>query len=279
MEFLGENRTSKPFFAYVAPPAPHAPFTPADRHKNAFRNVKAPRTPNFNMPSGNLDKHWLVSFGKEIPGSVLTKLDMYYRMRWQSLLAVDDIIGNLVNKLKSIDELDNTYILYTSDNGYHIGQFAQPMDKRQPYETDIRVPLVVRGPRIGRKQISEAPVSLVDLVPTVKDLVGGLKYGDEDGISIRKFMETPNVIDKAFHRQLLIQYWGEGNAQTYNPSCPWSKDDKLAGCNLDTDCHCSDSSNNTYACVRHFAYRTDRLYCEFKDSEVSFFFVVYFDWK
>lgn len=273
MNFLGKGRssTTKPFFAYVAPPAPHQPFTPADRHKDTFPDMKAPRTPNYNMPSGNLDKHWLVSFNRKIPDSLLTTLDMYYRMRWQSLLAVDEIIGNLVKLLKSIDELDNTYILYTSDNGYHVGQFAQPMDKRQPYETDIRIPFVVRGPNVGRKQISEAPIALVDLVPTIKDLAGGMKYGNEDGISIRKFMESPNVIDKSFHRQLLIQYWGEGNEDSYNPKCPWKKEDKLAQCNLNTDCHCSDSWNNTYSCVRHFAYRTNRLYCEFKDTEVGFF--------
>ncbi|KAL5277836.1 GNS family protein [Megaselia abdita] len=267
IDFLKGQHTSKPFFAYVAPPAPHQPFTPADRHKDAFPDVKAPRTPNFNIPSGNLDKHWLVSFSTKIPDSLLTTMDMYYRMRWQSLLAVDEMIGNLVKTLKSIDELDNTYILFTSDNGYHIGQFAQPWDKRQPYETDIRVPFVIRGPNIGAKQISEAPVSLVDLVPTVKDLAGGMKYGNEDGISIRKFMESPNVIDKSFHRQLLIQYWGEGNFKMYEPKCPFTKEDELAGCSKEAGCHCEDSRNNTYACVRHFAYRTNRIYCEFKDNE------------
>uniref|UniRef100_T1GS38 Sulfatase N-terminal domain-containing protein n=1 Tax=Megaselia scalaris TaxID=36166 RepID=T1GS38_MEGSC len=223
VKFLNEKH-EKPFFAYVAPPAPHEPFTPADRHKNTFADVTAPRTPNFNIPSD-------------------------------------------CGSMKRTDELDNTYIIYTSDNGYHIGQFAQPKDKRQPYETDIRVPLVVRGPNIGRKVMSEVPVALVDLVPTVKDLAGGITYGNEDGISIRKFMEFPNAIDKSFHRQLLIQYWGEGNLQSYSPECPWKREDRLAQCHLNTDCHCTDSWNNTYACVRHFAYRTNRIYCEFKDNE------------
>lgn len=275
VKFLNEKH-EKPFFAYVAPPAPHEPFTPADRHKNTFADVTAPRTPNFNIPSGNLDKHWLISFSQKISDSLLPTLDLYYRHRWQSLLAVDEMIGQIVEALKRTDELDNTYIIYTSDNGYHIGQFAQPKDKRQPYETDIRVPLVVRGPNIGRKVMSEVPVALVDLVPTVKDLAGGITYGNEDGISIRKFMEFPNAIDKSFHRQLLIQYWGEGNLQSYSPECPWKREDRLAQCHLNTDCHCTDSWNNTYACVRHFAYRTNRIYCEFKDNEVSYFCVDFY---
>ncbi|KAH9508518.1 hypothetical protein Btru_055406 [Bulinus truncatus] len=63
-------------------------------------------------------------------------------------------------------ELDNTYIFFTSDNGYHLGQFSLPYDKRQPYDFDIQVPLMVRGPGIKPNTTSEELIMTVDLAPT-----------------------------------------------------------------------------------------------------------------
>lgn len=112
----------------------------------------------------------------------LSKLIGGFFCRWQTLLSVDDMVGLLVKKLEGIKELNNTYIFYTSDNGYHTGadvrvateytlhlllwelpnthppsllfsgQFSLPIDKRQLYEFDIKVPLMVRGPGIKPKQ-------------------------------------------------------------------------------------------------------------------------------
>ncbi|MEQ2191270.1 hypothetical protein XENOCAPTIV_025214 [Xenoophorus captivus] len=62
--------------------------------------------------------------------------------RWQTLLSVDDLVEKIVKKLEVRGELENTYIFFTSDNGYHTGQFSLPLDKRQLYEFDIRVPLM-----------------------------------------------------------------------------------------------------------------------------------------
>lgn len=99
--------------------------------------------------------------------------------RWQTLLSVDDLVEKIVKKLEVRGELDNTYIFFTSDNGYHTGmcvkdtflkkpdrhgenllvslsgQFSLPLDKRQLYEFDIKVPLMVRGPNIKPNQTSQ----------------------------------------------------------------------------------------------------------------------------
>lgn len=233
----------------VAPPAAHEPFTPAKRHESFFGNVTALRTPNFNIESKELDKHWLV----RMPPSPLTPdlvatIDNYYRQRWQTLLAVDELIESMVTLLKRMNLYDNTYIIFTSDNGYHLGQFAMPYDKRQPYETDIRVPFIVSGPGIRAKHVIEHPITLIDLMPTIFDWAGIDKPEGLDGQSFcslvnthsntiedtqptttenSEYEETSTAASEKFERQLLIEYWGEGNVDTFNPHCPWHPKDRL----------------------------------------------------
>ncbi|XP_039224890.1 N-acetylglucosamine-6-sulfatase-like isoform X2 [Crotalus tigris] len=103
-----------------------------------------------------LDKHWLIRQAKTpMTNSSVQFLDDAFRKRWRTLLSVDDLIEKLVKKLQFQRELDNTYIFYTSDNGFHTGQFSLPIDKRQLYEFDIKVPLLVRGPGIKPNQINK----------------------------------------------------------------------------------------------------------------------------
>ena len=103
----------------------------------------------------------------------MAEVDKVFRNRWRTLLSVDDMVAGLVARLgEEVDLLDNTYILYTSDHGYHLGEFAMPIDKRQPYEFDIRVPFILRGPGIPANTISNVPVLMVDLAPTLLDIAG-----------------------------------------------------------------------------------------------------------
>lgn len=118
----------------VATPAAHSPFTPAKRHEGTFDNVKAVRTPNFNIESDELDKHWLVRMPPSpLPDNIIDNIDLIYRNRWRTLLAVDEMVEKIVLQLKNLNLLENTYIVYTSDHGFHMGQFSMPYDKRQPY--------------------------------------------------------------------------------------------------------------------------------------------------
>lgn len=102
----------------------------------------------------------------------LETMRSFHIHRWQTLLAVDELIATAINTLKDLGELNETYVILTSDNGFHLGQFAQGADKRQPYETDIRVPFIVRGPQVQRKSINNSPVVLIDLAPTILELAG-----------------------------------------------------------------------------------------------------------
>ncbi|XP_052861776.1 N-acetylglucosamine-6-sulfatase-like [Anopheles cruzii] len=261
--FLSSMDGKQNFFAMVAPSAPHAPFTPANRHKNLFPDVKAVRTPNFNIPSGPLDKHWLLTMQPSVlPESLMEQLDSIQRKRWQTLVGVDEMVLAIVRRLKEKNLLENTYIFYTSDNGYHIGQFAQAYDKRQPYETDIRVPFLVKGPSVHPKSLSDIPIALIDVAPTILKIAGLQIPISMDGVPI-----PLNEGRSTTERQILIEYWGEGNTETYNDECPWQAADRLQLCSIDAACHCQDAWNNTYNCVRHVAIDLNFIYCEFKDNE------------
>ncbi|XP_075158665.1 N-acetylglucosamine-6-sulfatase-like [Haematobia irritans] len=270
LDFLNRRDKTKPFFAMVAPPAPHQPFTPAERHKGVFAGTKAKRTPSYNKP--DLGKHWLVGESKKISENTLKLMDSFFQQRWESLLSVDELVKDVKEYLENSGDLDNTYVIFTSDNGYHIGQFAQPFDKRQPYETDIHIPLLMRGPTIMPGVVA-APTLLIDILPTIMEWSKIPMDPLMDGISLHPFLTNAAVynasIDPFFHRSLLIEHMGEGNLQTYKPECHmwWTPSDRLAECTLEADCHCQDSWNNTYACVRNFQYRINDLYCEFQDNE------------
>ena len=107
----------------------------------------------------------------------MAEVDAVFRDRWRTLLSVDDLVAGLVARLEQEQLLDTTYILYTrchtapgyltttctsSDHGYHLGEFSMPIDKRQPYEFDIRVPFILRGPGIPANTSSEVGQGSLD---------------------------------------------------------------------------------------------------------------------
>uniref|UniRef100_A0A803TDJ1 N-acetylglucosamine-6-sulfatase n=1 Tax=Anolis carolinensis TaxID=28377 RepID=A0A803TDJ1_ANOCA len=160
-----------PFLMVLAPPASHSPWTAAPHYKSAFSTIKAPRNGSFNVYGK--DKHWLIRQAKSpMLNTSIEFLDNVYRQRWQTLLSVDDMVEKVLLQLKSLGLLDSTYVFYTSDHGYHTGQFSLPIDKRQLYEFDIRVPLMVRGPGIKPNQTYLEPILNIDLGPTFLDIAG-----------------------------------------------------------------------------------------------------------
>ena len=68
----------------------------------------------------------------------IARVDEIFRNRWRTLLSVDDMVDNIMTFLHENDMLENTVAMFTSDHGYHLGTFGLPLDKRMPYETDIR---------------------------------------------------------------------------------------------------------------------------------------------
>ncbi|KZZ95495.1 arylsulfatase precursor [Moelleriella libera RCEF 2490] len=196
LEFLGDaidagrqRRPRRPFFLAITPIGPHANVDkggafeapiPARRHSHLFPDVKVPRSPNFNPDTaGN------VSYLKHLPrlsDSQITYGDAFYRARLQALQSVDELVARVVAELeRHPDVLANTYIIYTSDNGYHIGQHRLPPGKTCNIDEDVNVPLVVRGPGVPAGREVAFPTSHTDIVPTLFVLAGLPLHEDFDG--------------------------------------------------------------------------------------------------
>jgi N-acetylglucosamine-6-sulfatase len=161
----------RPFFMWIGTKAPHQPADPAPRDEDAFPNVSMPRPPSFDEEDVSDKPDWISDNPPLGPQQIAYAEDLY-RKRLQSMLAVDDAIGKLVNALKETGELDNTYIFFTSDNGFHLGTHRLSVGKWTAYEEDIRIPLIVRGPGVPEGKKLEHLVLNNDFAPTFADLAG-----------------------------------------------------------------------------------------------------------
>ena len=168
-----------PFFVEIASHAPHGPATPAPWYADLYsgKDVIAPRTKSWNVTSK--DKHWVVATQPKLTHDyVEERIDSFYKNRLRSLRSVDDIIATLHAEIDAAGRLDTTYFVFTGDHGLHMGQFCLGPCKRQPYETDIRIPMIFVGPGIAAGQMLTAMAGTVDLAPTFLALAG-VKKGDE----------------------------------------------------------------------------------------------------
>lgn len=178
-----ESKTGRPFFLYIAPLVPHIPAVPAPRHSDLFTEVKAPRTPSFNEVDVS-DKITFVNRKKPLTEKELGDIDDLYQRRLQTLQALDDLIERVVTALEDTGQLENTYIIYTSDNGYHMGEHRLRPSKNTPYEEDIRVPFVIRGPGIMPGTRLDALTLNIDLAPTFAAMAGVQPPDFVDGRSL-----------------------------------------------------------------------------------------------
>ena len=226
-----KTKDSTPFFLAINPVNPHnnldyhsgswgAPI-PAQRHKNKFPDAIVPRnTSNFNpdtvsprldirateiliplQPSG---ASW-VRQTKKLNETEVKQNDVMYRRRLQALQSVDDLVERTIEKLEEHNMLDNTYIIYTSDNGFHIGQHRLTPGKRCPYEEDVNVPMVIRGPNVPKGKSVDFVTSHLDIVPSIVNWAGAKNATDFDGKAIPAG-GNPGSQEPWEHVQ--VEHWG-----------------------------------------------------------------------
>jgi len=196
----------KPFFVYLATYAPHSPATPAPRHEKMFPDATAPRPPSFNEWDVS-DKPEYIRSRPLLGPREIQQIDDLYRKRLQSLQAVDEMIASLIDTLKASGQLGNTYIFFTSDNGFHLGEHRLPQGKTTAYEEDIRVSLIVRGPGVPAGRVLEHLTGNVDLAPTWAELAGASVPGFVDGRSLVPLLSSNPPPTSAWRQAYLLEHW------------------------------------------------------------------------
>ena len=212
--------SSQPFFLYVAYLAPHAggpnqadgqpqgrcegTAKPAIRHQGAFGSEPLPQPPSFDEADVS-DKPAGIASRPQFTQQQITNITRNYRCRLESLLAVDEGVQRIVQTLQARDELDNTLLIYTSDNGFFHGEHRVQTGKNRVYEEAIRVPLEMRGPGVPKDVTVDDLAINADLAPTILDAARAKPGRVEDGESLIPFAQHPG---RRHGRELLLEQFG-----------------------------------------------------------------------
>jgi arylsulfatase A-like enzyme len=172
----------QPFVLEVSTFAPHSPFTPANQDLEDFPGLTAPRTAAYDrLPAGA--PSWLAGNGP-LTATEKSTLDKNFRKRAQAVQAVDRLIGNLRAQLTASGVAGNTYVVFSSDNGFHMGEYRLTGGKQTAFDTDVRVPLVIAGPSVVAGSTRAEIVQNTDLAPTFQRIGGADVASDVDGRSL-----------------------------------------------------------------------------------------------
>jgi N-acetylglucosamine-6-sulfatase len=208
---MGDTRT--PFFLSLAFLAPHSGGpsdaddpaglvtpSPAPRHAGRFAGERLPGDPSYNEADLS-DKPSFIQVLPPITAARAAAIDENYQQRLESLLAVDEAVVRLVDTLRAERELDNTLILFTSDNGFFHGEHRVALGKVLVYEPSIRVPLIMRGPGVPVGERRRQLVTNADLAPTILEAAGATAGKPQDGRSLFPLLEDRGL---EWGRDLLI---------------------------------------------------------------------------
>jgi N-acetylglucosamine-6-sulfatase len=204
----------RPFFMSVAWLAPHsggprdpddppglATPSPAPGYANAFAATPLPRPASFNEIDIS-DKPLALQARPRFGPKRIANIQEAYQQRLESLLSVDDAVESIIAELRAVGELDNTLILFTSDNGFFHGEHRVATGKVLVYEPSIRVPLLMRGPGVPRAVKATQLVTNADLAPTILDAANATPGRVEDGRSLLDLVGDPGV---EWGRELLLE--------------------------------------------------------------------------
>jgi arylsulfatase A-like enzyme len=186
----------EPFFVLVGTKAPHAPPEVALRHQDEFATTPLPNPPNFNEPDVSDKPAWVQSYPLLSQTAIddsqtgIDEMEQLYRKRLRSMLAVEDLLRQTIATLQETGELQNTYIVFTSDNGFHMGNHRLELAKRTPYEEDTGVPLLVRGPGVPAGAVRQELVLNNDFAPTLANLAGASIPAFVDGSSFAPLLTS-----------------------------------------------------------------------------------------
>jgi N-acetylglucosamine-6-sulfatase len=210
-----QARSEDPWFIWWSVAAPHREDVsttlmgrpgpdprPAPRYADESQSLTLPRPPSFNEADISDKGSSLQNTATPLTDEEIAQLELDYQGRGGSLMAVDEHVGKLVKILKQTDQLDDTMIVFLSDNGWLQGEHRIPGDKFLPYEESLRVPLIIRGPGVPKNRTVRGQVSNIDFAPTLLDAADAKAGRTMDGVSLLPTMRKPS---KRPDRALMIE--------------------------------------------------------------------------
>jgi N-acetylglucosamine-6-sulfatase len=212
-DILGEHgvefasrKHAKPFCLYLAHKAVHGPFTPAERHKSDFASNAIERAANAKDTLESKPAMTRIVDGSPAVRPGGGSGDELIRNQMRCMRSVDDSVGALVSALEKTGQLDNTLILFTSDNGYFWGEHGLG-DKRWAYEESIRIPMIARYPKLIKAGTAlDQDVLNIDVAPTMLDLAGVARPADMHGRSVLPLLKNNRA---PWRREFLAEYFEE----------------------------------------------------------------------
>ena len=190
--FIGSAaRSGKPFLLEVATFTPHTPSIPAPEDRTAFPTLTAPRTAAFNAVPIH-PPAWLAHRALLGPAAI-AGIDARYRRRARDVRSIDRLLAAIQDALYRAGAFGRTIVVFSSDNGYHLGEYRLKAGKMTAYDTDVVVPLVVAGPDIPSGSTNADVVQNIDLAPTFETLAGVRPNPQMDGVSIETLLHDPTA--------------------------------------------------------------------------------------
>jgi arylsulfatase A-like enzyme len=169
----------------------HQLVRPAPRHRRALASAALAHAASFNEADMSDKPRFLRRHTHPLTARDVAAIQRDARARRAALLAADDGVARLVSAVRRAGELNNTYFVFTSDNGYMQGEHRVRSGKMLPYEPSTQVPLLVSGPGIPAGRVSRELVANIDLAPTILQLAGATAGKTVDGRSLLPFAHNP----------------------------------------------------------------------------------------
>ena len=215
LDWLKQLRRDQPYFLYLSHKAVHSEFIPAERHKGRYAKevFEYPATMAASGPMARGRPMWVQNqrnswHGVDFPYHSDLDIAEYYKRYAETLLAVDESLGRVMEALRERGELDSTLVIYMGDNGFAFGEHGL-IDKRTAYEESMRVPMLARCPELfGRGKTVEAMVANLDIMPTVLDAAGLTPPPGLDGASL---LPLARGDASGWRKELLYEYYWERN--------------------------------------------------------------------
>ncbi len=201
VEFIeGKGRdTSKPWFLWLCYGAVHSPYQPAERHKQELVGIDFD-TPKDIFPPRAGKPDWaqkINSWEKDADGRPVSNgrsLTSYVRQYHQGVYGLDEGVKRVMESLKASGQLENTFVIFTSDQGLAFGQHGFKGVKVAAYDANIRSPLIFSMPgRVPKGKVCTAPVTGVDIAPTIFSIAGLKQPWEMHGRDLTPLLKNPNA--------------------------------------------------------------------------------------